>query len=349
MQLQWLVFWRTTMGKAKELSHEEEQIMCWRSDGLKTKQNPARVVHSERAIHMHLGFMKSLPLNGMPLLLKARLGHPTKSTKTQLLRLTSSVNKTKKTIQNSLTAQKRGPRLWWRFCQTIQERGPALFRGLPWNYVDWAMTWKCLTFARSFQSWDAMAWRNVRYRKESIFSLFNSKPVRLVKRGKMMNSTAFSQWCGSAAVARGGGETGRPVQYFLSKNFFMNGERYKQVLVDLLLLLLIRNDLLPQDSAPWHKSNLWCPSSSRPRASSPSSTGLGSHLTPTKACWSYMKRKLKRSSNITSFFFDFLVKAIKMMWDQDMGQDLLQISANSRVLKKLQMVTNRREKWRSIS
>jgi hypothetical protein len=123
------------MGKAKELSHEEEQIMCWRSDGLKTKQNPARVVHSKRAIHMHLGFLKSPPLNGMRLLLKARSGHPTKSTKTQLLRLTSSVNKKKK-IQNSLTAQKRGPRLWWRFCPNHpgavgKEAGPTLFRGLP--------------------------------------------------------------------------------------------------------------------------------------------------------------------------------------------------------------------------
>ncbi len=50
------------------------------------------------------------------------------------------------------------------------------------------MTWKCLTFAKTYQSWNAMAWRKVRYRNESTFSLINSKSIGLVRRGKMMNS-----------------------------------------------------------------------------------------------------------------------------------------------------------------
>jgi hypothetical protein len=50
-----------------------------------------------------------------------------------------------------------------------------------------AMKRKCLTFARTYQSWNAMAWRKVTYRNESTFSPINSKSVGLVRRGKMMN------------------------------------------------------------------------------------------------------------------------------------------------------------------
>jgi hypothetical protein len=63
--------------------------------------------------------------------------------------------------------------------------------------------------------------------------------------------------------------------------------------------------------------------------------GNSPDLNPIENCWSYLKKKLKGNSDITSL--PKLMEAIKMMWVQDMKLDYFQKLSDS-MPRKLQMV-----------
>ncbi len=72
---------------------EKTKIMCWAAEGVKTKQIAARLAFCERPICMHLDFLKSLQQNATPLLPQTRFGCPSKTNRTQDLRLMNYVEK----------------------------------------------------------------------------------------------------------------------------------------------------------------------------------------------------------------------------------------------------------------
>jgi hypothetical protein len=127
--------------------------------------------------------------------------------------------------------------------------------------------------------------------------------------------------------------------YALPKNTTMNGERYKDVLADHLIpqMMATRTPFFLQDGAPCHKARLvtnylkqyendftvmdW--------------PGNSPDLNPIENCWSYMKRRLKTDSTITSA--RKLEEAIKVMWVKEMDINYFKNLADS-MPKRIQCV-----------
>jgi hypothetical protein len=153
-------------------------------------------------------------------------------------------------------------------------------------------------------------------------------PVKaLVCRENRKHSASVMVWaCFS-------GKKGRGVLYFLPKNCTMNGERYKQVLADhLILFMRIHKTAFLKQSQEEFSIIDW--------------PGNSPDLNPIENCWSHMKRKLNGDRNFT--LLPKLVEAIKMMSVQDMSLDYFQNLANS-MPRRLQMVIDQKGKLLSIS
>jgi hypothetical protein len=139
------------------------------------------------------------------------------------------------------------------------------------------------------------------------------------------------------------GKKGTGGLYFLPKNCTMNGERYKQVLADHLILFMRihKTAYFLQDGAPCHKSKVVMSflKQSQEEFSIIDWPGNSPDLNPIENCWSHMKRKLNGDRNITSL--PKLMEAIKMMWVQDMSLDYFQNLANS-MPRMLQMVIDQK-------
>jgi transposase len=208
-----------------------------------------------------------------------------------------------------------------------------------------AMRKKRLAFARKYKNWSASQWRNVMYSDESTFCLVHARSAT-VRRNKAMSrykhKVVLKTVKHSASVMVWGcfsGKRGRGGLYFLPKNCTMNGERYKKVLADHLLpfMRIHGTTVFLQDGAPCHKSKIVMNflKESQGQFSIMDWPGNSPDLNPIENCWSYMKKKLKGNSDITSL--PKLMEAIKMMWVRDMKLDYFQKLSDS-MPRRLQMV-----------
>jgi transposase len=162
---------------------------------------------------------------------------------------------------------------------------------------------------------------------ESTFCLVNPRSVT-VRRGKAMNQYkhkfVLKTVKHSESVMIWGcfrGKKGHGGLYFLPKNCKMNEERCKNVLNKHLLPSMKKHKatFFLQDGAPCHTSKLVKNylHESRDRFSIMDWPGNSPDLNAIENCWSYMKRRLKGNTNITSL--PKLQEAIKRMWELDMG------------------------------
>jgi len=172
---------------------------------------------------------------------------------------------------------------------------------------------------------------------EAKFDTVNSRSVT-VRRSKSMNryadkyvvktvkhSPSVMMWaCFSGRSGRGG-------MYALPQNTTMNGEKYKIVLEDHLIPFMkaTKTPYFLQDGAPCHKSKVVMNHLKQyeKEFTIMDWPGNSPDLNPIENCWSYMKRKLKGDSTITSA--RKLEDAIKLMWVKDMDLKYFQNLADS--------------------
>jgi transposase len=339
------------MPRGRQLSIEEKtKIMCWGGEGIKAKEIASRLGRTERAIYVHLRALKELPPKATPPPPRGRSGRPSKTTTIQDIRLKNYVQKNPFKSARQLKNEVPG---WGDISvRTIQHRlqkklGLPSRRAAKKPLLTEAMKRKRLAFARKYRNWTSYEWRNVMFSDESTFSLVNSRSVT-VRRSKTMcrykhkfvvktvkHSANVMVWgCFSGKMGRGG-------LYFLPKNCTMNGERYKKVLEDHLLpfMRIHKTTFFLQDGAPCHKSKLVMAflKQSEKEFKIIDWPGNSPDLNPIENCWSYMKRKLKANTDITSL--PKLVEAIKLMWVEDMAIPYFKKLADS-MPKRLQMVVD---------
>jgi transposase len=202
-----------------------------------------------------------------------------------------------------------------------------------------------LAFARKYKNWTSKQWRNVMYSVEAKFAIINSRSVTMrhsktidlyadkyvVKTVK--HSPSVMMWaCFSGKSGRGG-------MYALPKNTTMNKERYKDVLEGHLIpqMQATRTPFFLQDGAPCHKAKVVMSylKEYENEFTVMDWPGNSPDLNPIENCWSYMKRRLKGDSTITSA--KKLEEAIKNMWIKEMDGQYFKNLADS-MPKRIQWV-----------
>jgi transposase len=127
--------------------------------------------------------------------------------------------------------------------------------------------------------------------------------------------------------------------YALPKNITMNKERYKAVLEGHLIpqMQVTRTAFFLQDGAPCHKAKVVMNflKESDNEFTVMDWPGNSPDLNPIENCWSYMKRRLKGDSTITSA--KKLEEAIKNMWIKEMDSQYFKNLADS-MAKRIQWV-----------
>jgi transposase len=329
------------MRRNKNFSLEElTSLKCWLQFGVKTKEMAARLGRSEAGVRLQVKRIKTLPPNASLLPPPPKSGRPFKTTKVQDERLKKYVVKnpfkTARELKNEVPGWSDVP------VRTIQHRLqknldlPAR-RAAKKPLLTQKMKEKRIAFAKKYKNWTSEQWRDVMFSDEAKFAIVNSRSVT-VRRSKSMNryadkyvvktvkhSPSVMMWACFI------GRSGRGGMYALPQNTTMNGEKYKVVLEDHLIPFMkaTKTPYFLQDGAPCHKSKVVMNHLKQyeKEFTIMDWPGNSPDLNPIENCWSYMKRKLKGDSTITSA--RKLEDAIKLMWVKDMDLKYFQNLADS--------------------